>query len=280
MARVLLLIDNNNPFPSNLENTLSGRGYDVQTYDLTNQLDFSSESLYDADICVVSLPASPNTLLVSGWMFAKETKVVAYAPNKRASNELNNVLEGIAYSSLELIGLIKNILIKSMKPIDLGLSVLWADRNLGASNIDEFGIYVRWDQRDKRRRTLVDQNGRRVEIPKGWRLPTEDDFCELMQQCQKELCINNEAKFIAPNGESIIFKYGAFYSANRKILPEPNNSCGLFLSSTFNRWNGNIKFLFCGLTYGRYQCYLENNGDDENFINVRLVKEYKTNIHH
>lgn len=280
MARVLLLIDNNNPFPLDLTNVLSSEGYDIQTYDITNKLDFDSESLYDADICVVSLPASQNALITTGWMLGKYKKVVAYASKEFVGNSSSNVFEGVATSSLELLCLIRNILMKFIRPIDLGLSVLWADRNLGASNIDEFGIYVRWDQRDKRRRTLVDQNGRRVEIPKGWRLPTEDDFCELMQQCQKELCINNEAKFIAPNGESIIFKYGAFYSANRKILPEPNNSCGLFLSSTFNQWNGNIKFLFCGLTYGRYQCYLENNGDDENFINVRLVKEYKTNIHH
>ena len=268
MARVLLLIDNNNPFPSNLENTLSGRGYDVQTYDLTNQLDFSSEPLYDADICVVSLPASPNTLLVSGWMFAKETKVVAYAPNKRASNELNNVLEGIAYSSLELIGLIKNILIKSMKPIDLGLSVLWADRNLGAQCVDDFGYYVRWSR--NRIRILEDHNGNRVSIPRGWRVPTEDELYELIKKCKiEDVHSNHETKVVGQNGELIIFKYGGFYDLKEDYAPDKTNNCGFFLSAPSG-------CLYLGYDiFRRHMYWVRNNREwnDKSFINVRLVKD-------
>ena len=265
MARVLLLIDNDNPFPSNLENTLSGRGYDVQAYDLTNQLDFSSEPLYDADICVVSLPASPNTLLVSGWMFANETKVVAYAPNKRASNELYNVLEGIAYSSLELVGLIKNILIKSMKPIDLGLSVLWADRNLGAQCVDDFGYYVRWSYNNTR--ILKDYRGSIISIPRGWRIPTVDEFCELIKRCKiEDVWSNHETKVVGENGESILFKYGALYNVKEGYAPGKTNDCGVFLSSS-------LTCLYLGHIWGRYEYWLRDDMDYKNFVNIRLVKD-------
>jgi hypothetical protein len=273
MARVLLLIDNNNPFPTDLENVLNRKGYEVQTYNLSNHLDFGYGPLYNADICVVSLPASQNTLFVSGWMLGKEIKVVAYASKQIPNNGLSKILEGVSYSSLELAGLIKNTLTKSMKPVDLGLSVLWADRNLGAQSIEDFGLYVRWNRINKRTWILEDYKGNRVSIPRGWRVPTDDELCELIKECEiEDVFSNHETKVVGQNGESIILKYGAWYDVQGDIAPDETNDCGFFLSSSSN-YKGNLYSLYMGYPFGRYECWVRDNWNDESFINVRLVKD-------
>ena len=275
MARVLLLIDSSNPFPADLEKVLRAGGYEVYTYDITNRIEFDSEPLCDADICVVSLPARPIALLATGWLLGKEKKVVAYASKTINVNEASNAFDGIAHSLHELVGLVKTTLMKSMIPIDLGLSVLWADRNLGAQSVDDFGLYVGWC-RINGRRVLKDNTGRRVYLPKGWRLPTADEIVELLQQCKIEQGYNNEAKVVGTTGDSVIFKYGSYYSAEWNITPEANNTSGFFLSSTLNQWNGNTNFLFFGLSYGRYQHYIVKNGEPYSFFNARLVKDRTT----
>ena len=265
MARVLLLIDNNNPFPTDLENVLNRKGYEVQTYNISNHLDFRYGPLYNADICVVSLPASQNTLLVSGWMLGKEIKVVAYASKQIPNNELSKVLEGVSYSSLELAGLIKNTLTKSMKPVDLGLSVLWADRNLGAQCVDDFGYYVRWSYNNTR--ILKDYRGSIISIPRGWRIPTVDEFGELIKRCKIEnVWSNHETKVVGENGESILFKYGALYNVKEGYAPGKTNDCGVFLSSS-------LTCLYLGHIWGRYEYWLRDDMDYKNFVNIRLVKD-------
>jgi uncharacterized protein (TIGR02145 family) len=272
MARVLLLIDRNNPFPADLEKVLSAGGYDVCAYDITNHQEFDSELLCDADICVVSLPGKPIAFLATGWMRGKEKKVVAYASNKIAANEANNAFDGIAHSLRELVGLVKTTLMKSMVPIDLGLSVLWADRNLGAATADDFGLYVQRRLIRKGVYGLVNHRGEKVCIPKGWRLPTADDFSELIQECKIEHCVDNGAKVVGPSAESVMFKYGGCYFEQFNLKPEEENDSGFFLSETRN-WNGNIKYLFLGSHYNRYQHWVVNDGNDQYFVNIRLVKD-------
>ena len=53
-----------------------------------------------------------------------------------------------------------------MKYIDLGLSVLWADCNLGAITPEEHGKYYRWDK-----------------IPKEYEIPTKEQQDELREKC-------------------------------------------------------------------------------------------------
>ncbi|MBO7441020.1 MAG: hypothetical protein J6U21_15220 [Bacteroidales bacterium] len=36
--------------------------------------------------------------------------------------------------------------VKQPNPIDLGLSVLWADRNIGADSITDYGYYFAWGE--------------------------------------------------------------------------------------------------------------------------------------
>ena len=52
--------------------------------------------------------------------------------------------------------------------VDLGLSVLWADCNLGATESTEVGEYLEFES---------------VTCPDGWRLPTETEWQELYDKC-------------------------------------------------------------------------------------------------
>ena len=53
-----------------------------------------------------------------------------------------------------------------MKYIDLGLSVLWADCNIGANSPEEYGEYYKWD-----------------DIPREYEVPTREQQDELRRKC-------------------------------------------------------------------------------------------------
>ena len=63
-----------------------------------------------------------------------------------------------------------------MQAIDLGLSVLWGDRNLGAARIGQSGNTYTWSDAMKLRNGL-DIAGQI--LGKGWRLPTYEEVEEL-----------------------------------------------------------------------------------------------------
>ena len=56
-----------------------------------------------------------------------------------------------------------------LNPIDLGLSVLWADKNIGAFNIEDYGVMKSYNE-------VIIEN---IEI-NNWRLPTSKEFQELI----------------------------------------------------------------------------------------------------
>ena len=159
-----------------------------------------------------------------------------------------------------------------MEAIDLGLSVLWADRNFGAQDPDDFGCYVKWHRKRDNLIALKEYEGDWIRIPSGWRLPTAEECIELIKECKIEQGYHTKAVVRGTTGLSITFRYGAYYSERWKVVPKPANSCGLYLTSSFG-WNGNIKFLYLGFDYGRYQHYVENNGDRNGYLNIRLVKD-------
>lgn len=58
----------------------------------------------------------------------------------------------------------------NVEAVDLGLSVKWATRNVGASSASEYGNYYTWEE------ACAGWSG-------NWRLPTEAAFRELIDQC-------------------------------------------------------------------------------------------------
>lgn len=110
--------------------------------------------------------------------------------------------------------------------VDLGLSVLWATMDVGASNEDGYGECYLWgDPNGEKTRKVL--NSFLARWFKGgpsknnicgdfqydtatnlwgtaWRMPTCKEFEELATQCTWELIDNNHVRITGPNGNSIV----------------------------------------------------------------------------
>lgn len=120
-------------------------------------------------------------------------------------------------------------------PVDLGLSVLWSSRNVGATSGELPGLYVGWGDEGGNLKTInvddypcadppEDIGGSEHDIARhrwaeSWRLPTRAEMQELIQKCQwRWTMINNVpgAQIIGNNGASIFLpaagdRYGNEY---------------------------------------------------------------------
>ncbi len=112
------------------------------------------------------------------------------------------------------------------KLIDLGLPSgnLWADRNVGAAAISNFGGYYAFGE-TKTKTTYTKDNytapgvddiaGTQhdvatVKYGKGWQVPSEEDWQELFDNCQNDCIYQNGVtylKFTGPNGNSIMIPF-------------------------------------------------------------------------
>lgn len=139
--------------------------------------------------------------------------------------------------------------------VDLGLSVKWAACNLGATKPEGFGNYYAWGETktkssydgdnsensyDLRRRGVIDGRGNlttkydaaRATWGGKWRMPTEDEFDELLDRCtwtwteQKGVC---GYKVVGPSGRSIFLPAAGLRYGTSSIFVGSN---GLYWSST------------------------------------------------
>ena len=107
--------------------------------------------------------------------------------------------------------------------VDLGLSVLWATSNVGASSPSDYGDYYAWGE-TKTKSSYTDGNSKTHNVvmpdisgePKydaatanwgeGWRMPTKEELEELVDKCDWEWTSQsgrNGYKVTGPNGNSI-----------------------------------------------------------------------------
>ena len=113
------------------------------------------------------------------------------------------------------------------KAVDLGLSVLWADRNVGASSPGDYGSYYAWGETstkndyswgtyqyyDGSNWTNIGSNisGSRYDVARqrwggGWKLPTKSQWEELINRCTWTWTTqggHSGYKVTGPNGNSI-----------------------------------------------------------------------------
>lgn len=107
--------------------------------------------------------------------------------------------------------------------VDLGLSVKWAPYNVGATAPEEFGDYFAWGETDIKEdysetncatynKKISDFGGNAeydvaaAKWGNGWRMPTQAEFEELVNECKWEWCKQNEVngyKVTGKNGNSI-----------------------------------------------------------------------------
>lgn len=109
--------------------------------------------------------------------------------------------------------------------VDLGLSVLWADRNIGAATPEDPGYYFAWGESTVRSNSnfVYDYVFNDVEPPvkltpeydtatrlwgEGWRMPTNDEMRELFKLATEQIKDGEVivgVKVTATNGNSIYF---------------------------------------------------------------------------
>lgn len=107
----------------------------------------------------------------------------------------------ISYSS-ELVSHI-DFTERTKEGVDLGLSVRWAQCNIGASSPEEYGTYFPWDGTDYAQSVLGSP----------WRMPTYSEALELIEKCTFRWDSCNGvagAYFTAPNGNSIFLPASGF----------------------------------------------------------------------
>ena len=96
--------------------------------------------------------------------------------------------------------------------VDLGLSVNWATLNIGANYIYYRGDFFDWN-------TESQNDTATVLWGEKWRMPTKEEFQELMDKCQWEWDKENQGyKVIGKNGNSIFLPAGGFKSGDRDYL--------------------------------------------------------------
>lgn len=143
--------------------------------------------------------------------------------------------------------------------VDLGLSVLWATSNVGASSPSDYGDYYAWGEtKTKSSYTKGNSKTDNVVMPdisgepkydaatanwgEGWRMPTDEELEELIDKCDWLWTTqggHNGYKVTGPNGNSIFLPAaGCRYGASLGNAGD----LGLYWSSTPNGSNTLIAY--------------------------------------
>ena len=180
---------------------------------------------------------------------------------------LHDEIKQLSSRLVELQGLLdekekSNSETKGHSKVDLGLSVYWADCNIGASNPEEYGEYFAWGEvetkevysRDNYAHYNVATN-RHIDIGseisytdydvahykwgEDWRLPTLEEMTELKEKCIWTFITQNGQKgykIIGPNGNSIFLPAAGRYVGNGldERVPSGNYMLGTLKEGTYN----------------------------------------------
>lgn len=221
-----------------------------------------------------------------------------YMTNDSTNGRVILVTDGESISTLE-----EKKELEYKNGVDLGLSVKWAPCNVGASNPEDYGDYYAWGVTDSSHNdswsnykwydgtqdVLTKYNTKKwcgtvdnitiiapeddiayLQFGGKWRIPTEDEWTELMTRCQWRWTTQNGIKgemVTGPNGNSIFLP-----AAGCWLDGSPYNfgAYGYYWSSTLNSETPNyakgVGFFFSTVTKrsdNRYEVY-----------SIRPVSEY------
>ena len=108
--------------------------------------------------------------------------------------------------------------------VDLGLSVKWATMNVGASSPEGLGFYFAWGEttlkdkysidnytfKDNPTKLSLSDDAAHVNWGGDWRMPTAEEFNELVTKCMITLENTNTVRFTAANGKYILMPLAGF----------------------------------------------------------------------
>lgn len=98
-----------------------------------------------------------------------------------------------------LLFITSSIYAQSLEAVDLGLSVKWADCNIGATKPEASGYYFTWEETSR--------------LGNNWRTPTEQEWAELINYCSWTWSSRrgiNGYIVIGPNGGTIFLPAAGF----------------------------------------------------------------------
>lgn len=142
----------------------------------------------------------------------------------------------------------------SINPIDLGLSVIWSDRNIGASEIDDYGIMSSFDEFDE-------------SAYSGWRIPTAQELEELINKCRVTAysARTRGCQFKSNNGHSILMP-SAGCAIGSDIYRK--GQWGEYLGTVNSRFSKYCKMTVAidGTPFVSYNC------ESNDLVSIRLVR--------
>lgn len=115
-----------------------------------------------------------------------------------------------------------------MNTVDLGLSVLWGDCNLGADTPEDQGGFYTWNEAVKK---VNDQDLAGQMLGKGWRLPTYKEVEEL-------LCNKLRPVFFPGIGLQGLEVYGK--NGNSIFLPSNSKGLNVIVPRDANYWSSSL----------------------------------------
>ena len=180
--------------------------------------------------------------------------------------------------------------------VDLGLSVNWAAWNIGASMPDELGGYFAWGETEEK--NVYDKftykfydsvyknswcdignviSGTEYDVAhvkwgNGWRMPTREEFQELLDSCTWDrICYKgvNGDKITGPNGNSIFIPAGGYrYDWTINYV----GRSGVYWSGTVEYYNtsDDAWYLDCNNAHSRM---LYSNHERSRGLSVRAVRD-------
>ena len=124
-----------------------------------------------------------------------------------------------------------NISFEAGTPVNLGLSVQWADRNVGAKDVYDFGTLFGYgdvtgkvmssDTNDYANGSILntDKDIAKAIWGNGWRMPTKAEFRELLDKCSWRLIRSNSGNvgylITGPNGNKIFLPSAGLRNENQ-----------------------------------------------------------------
>ena len=197
--------------------------------------------------------------------------------------------------------------------VDLGLSVKWANMNIGANSPEDFGNYYAWGETKTKETFKVKTYEHYDVVHKKWIslgndicgteydtafnydnslcMPTADQFKELMDKCSKEQIIENGKviwKFTGPNGNYIVIPAAGCCSESTGVNSNYKNYLWYWSSTKASSSQGKcLRYWDKSWTiYSMYRRtgapirpveYIQNNEDKNKSTKIDALIPYKWN---
>lgn len=177
--------------------------------------------------------------------------------------------------------------------VDLGLSVKWADRNVGAKSPEGYGDYLAWgDTRSKS--TYLKDNcktfGKSVRKTAGnaqydaatarwgskWRTPTKEEFEELCNKCEWEWTTQNGVngmKVTGPNGNSIFLPASGARCEQSIVGPNSTSKKLMDVGEEGHYWCSDAPAVFPGDPYPNFTAW-ESSFRKSSYAHVGYFMRY------